>query len=242
MSLVLNLKKKLALLLSVILLSTIFAFTGAPIKAEAATDNVSFYYLDSQYYYRYGTIKNIYIKVKNISYEKNVTVHYKNFNSDQWLDQSAEYVKSLGDGYEIWKASISNYGTNVESFCIKYEVNGNTYWDNNDGKNYNYTDTLGVAPLHVARGYYDSENNLKVNLKNYGYEKSVKVVYTYDNWATEESKDLVYKETTTNGEEVWAASIEKTDSIQYYIKYTVNGQTYYDSNFGSNYDSSYGLF
>ena len=81
MNLVLNLKKKLALLLSVILLSTIFAFTGAPIKAEAATDNVSFYYLDSQYYYRYGTIKNIYIKVKNIDYEKNVTVHYKNFST-----------------------------------------------------------------------------------------------------------------------------------------------------------------
>ena len=239
MNSVLNLKKKLALILSVVLLSTLFAFV--PVKAEAATDNVSFYYLDSQYYYRYGTIKNIYIKVKNISYEKNVSVHYKSFNTNQWMDQSAEYVKDLGDGYEIWKASISNYATNVESFCIKYEANGNTYWDNNDGKNYGYVETLGVAPLHVMRGYYNSENNIKVNLKNYGYEKDVNVVYSYDNWATEESKDLEYKETTTNGEEVWASNIEKTDSIQYYIKYTVDGQTYYDNNFGLNYDSSYRL-
>ena len=238
MSLVLNLKKKLALLLSVILLSTLFAFVGTPVKAEAATDNVSFYYSDSRLY-SYIRIKSIYIKVKNISYEKNVTVHYKNTGSDQWCDSPATYVKDLGDGYEIWEASISNFGPVVEKFCIKYEVNGNTYWDNNNGKDDSSYDTLGVAPVHVMRGYYDLQNNIKVQLKDYAYEKDVKVVYTYDNWATKESTNLSYKEKTLDGNEIWAANIDKRNSIQYYIEYTVNGQTYYDNNFGSNYDSSY---
>ena len=54
MNLVLNLKNKLAVVLSIVLLSTLFAFVGTPVKAEAATDNVSFYYSDNYGFYHGG--------------------------------------------------------------------------------------------------------------------------------------------------------------------------------------------
>ncbi|CDM69973.1 putative secreted protein [Clostridium bornimense] len=238
MNLLLNLKNKLAVVLSIVLVSTLFAFVGTPVKAEAATDNVSFYYSDNYGFYHGGVENDIYIKVKNIAYDKNVVVHYKNADDDTWYDCSATYVKSLNNGEEIWVARITNFGTGVENFCIKYEVNGETYWDNNSGSNYSITDTLGVAPIHVIRSPYYGDGNPKVTLKNYGYEKTVKVIYTVDDWSTQGSYELEYEKTLENGNEIWNGDVPseiKGKTIEYYISYTVNGQTYYDSNFGENY-------
>lgn len=238
MNLVLNLKKKLVILLSVILLSTIVTFISIPIKVEAATDNVSLYYSDNYPVYHGGIENDIYIKVKNISFAKKVEVHYKNANDNNWYDCSASYIKNLNKGEEIWVAKVANFGVDIEKLCIKYEVNGQTYWDNNDGHNYSSSDILGVAPIHVIRSPYDEDSNPAVILKNYGYEKNVKVVYTLDNWNTKDSYQLRYNKTLENGNEFWSGEVPsqlKGKIIKYYIVYTVNGQTYYDSNFGENY-------
>ncbi|MBU5317561.1 CBM21 domain-containing protein [Clostridium bornimense] len=235
MNLVLNLKNKLAVVLSIVLLSTLFAFVGTPVKAEAATDNVSFYYSDYGTVYHGITHQNVYIKVKNLDYNKKVTVHYK--KGDEWCDNSAEFYKSLDDGYEIWKADFTNLSTTGllnDKFCIKYEVNGQTYWDNNNGKN--YIGELGEAEFHV---FPHTEYGLPtyVVLKNLGYEKDVKIVYTNDGWKTQKSVSLEYCRTLEDGNEEWVPSeyIPSSEIGEYYAVYKVNGQTYYDSNFGLNY-------
>ena len=235
MNLVLNLKNKLAVVLSIVLLSTLFAFVGTPVKAEAATDNVSFYYSDYGTVYHGITDQNVYIKVKNLAYDKKVTVHYK--KGDQWYDKDAEYYKSIENGYEIWKADFSNMSTTGllnDEFCIKYEVNGQTYWDNNNGNN--YVGELGEAAFHV---FPHCEYGLPtyVVLKNLGYEKDVKIVYTNDGWKTQKSVSLEYCRTLEDGNEEWVPSeyIPSSEIGEYYAVYKVNGQTYYDSNFGLNY-------
>ena len=235
MNLVLNLKNKLAVVLSIVLLSTLFAFVGTPVKAEAATDNVSFYYSDYGTVYHGITHQNVYIKVKNLAYDKKVTVHYK--KGDHWYDKDAEYYKSIENGYEIWKADFSNMSTTGllnDEFCIKYEVNGQTYWDNNNGNN--YVGELGEAAFHV---FPHCEYGLPtyVVLKNLGYEKDVKIVYTNDGWKTQKSVSLEYCRTLEDGNEEWVPSeyIPSSEIGEYYAVYKVNGQTYYDSNFGLNY-------
>ena len=235
MNLILNLKKKLALIVSVVLLSTLFAFVGAPVKAEAATDNVSFYYSDYGTVYHGITHQNVYIKVKNLDYSKKVTVHYK--KGDEWCDNSAEFYKSLDNGYEIWKADFTNLSTTGllnDEFCIKYEVNGQTYWDNNNGNN--YIGELGEADFHVFP-HTEYGAPTYVVLKNLGYEKDVKIVYTNDGWKTRNTVNLKYNRTLDDENEVWTLDGDvPEDKIQeYYAEYKVNGQTYYDSNFGVNY-------
>ena len=80
-------------------------------------------------------------------------------------------------------------------------------------------------------------------MQNYGYNKVVKVRYTTDNWATFKDADLTYYSTYDDGTEYWSVELDssvKIDSnFKYAISYTVNGVTYWDNNFGLNYDNNY---
>lgn len=83
--------------------------------------------------------------------------------------------------------------TNAQTiqFAIKYEVNGQTYWDNNNGQNYsvsrfNQSSTILGKP-NVFRAYDDLYENTfsgSVYVKNSVYSKEVKIKYTTDNWNT----------------------------------------------------------
>lgn len=76
------------------------------------------------------------IKVKNISYRKKVTMHFKSNKEDEWKDVDAKYLEGPGkDGYEIWEVDSGYTGNSIE-YALKYEVEGQIYWDNNFGKNY----------------------------------------------------------------------------------------------------------
>lgn len=74
-------------------------------------------------------------KVKNIDYEKAVTFHYRDSNSTTWQEHPARFNKIINSEEEIWSDILKFKGEYVE-YAIKYEVGGNTYWDNNGGKNY----------------------------------------------------------------------------------------------------------
>nr|WP_302595546.1 hypothetical protein [uncultured Cellulosilyticum sp.] len=74
-------------------------------------------------------------KVKNLAYEKNVTLHYRDSISDTWKESEAKFDHVINEQEEIWSKAASFKGEYIE-YAIKYEVGGNTYWDNNNGKNY----------------------------------------------------------------------------------------------------------
>ena len=84
----------------------------------------------------YGTIR-----VRNIGYEKHVTVRY---SSDDWKashDISAEYVMQSCDGPTdrfCFTISINEdypVGSRVQ-FAVRFQASGGDFWDNNAGKNY----------------------------------------------------------------------------------------------------------
>ena len=239
-----KLGKALILGLAVILFTTTIAFSGAQIEAKAATNEVSMYYADDVYYYRGYQDVIVYIKVKNLGANKNVAVHYNTGSS--WTDEQATYVTTLSDGSEIWKCEVGAFGL---EYAIKYTVNGVTYWDNNNANNYTAHNSLGVNPIKNLRtSYYGvtsySAYPIRAEVKNLSFTKIINVRYTQDNWATSSTKSLIYNSSVSNGtEELWDTTLSldanKMSGFQYYVYYQANGQTYYDNNFGSNYNNSY---
>jgi hypothetical protein len=90
------------------------------------------------------------IEVENLGYDKEVLVHF-----DTGEERRAKYERSLPGNWELWVwddrcdekgGKIGGKGTNRLKFCIKYVVNGKTYWDNNGGWDYCLQWNQPVAP------------------------------------------------------------------------------------------------
>lgn len=83
---------------------------------------------------------NIGARVKNVDFQKKVTVRYTTDNWATFNDVALSYstTQPYNDGTELWNTELSiptDSAYNVE-YAIKYEVKGQTYWDNNLGRNY----------------------------------------------------------------------------------------------------------
>lgn len=255
-------KKKLSKVFSLLICLMLVA-NVLNIKASAQTQNVQLYSAQMNTIYGdYGRIKGYstsgYIHVENMSCNKNVYVHYT-YNGVDWLDEPAAYLMTLEDGSEVWtydthkvKYEPAHKYNYYCQFAIRYEVNGNTYWDNNEGNDY-YLRRSCVYPEYP---YVLSKNNIKVTdatrtqdglyvyakLKNLAYNKTVKLRFTTDNWQTYREIDGIYTSSYGNGCESWyfdtkkcGVTLSPSDTLEYVVSYTVNGVTYWDDNFGINY-------
>lgn len=231
---------------------------GLASKAKAATSPVQLYYSQriTDDDYDIGHVEG-YIAVQNLAFQKNVYVHYSLDGGKTWTDSPASYVKTNpSDGYEVWKfktnSSSEEFGPAI-MYCFKYEVNGQTYWDNNNGKN--YTDgAFGKLPLYVNQinsGTYNGQKyvsfsvaaQLLTDTNIMANSKLVKVRYTEDNWATYKDVDANFISSGgTDSAAQWAANLKISDStkqVQFSVLYDVNGTQYWDNNFGSNYVVNY---
>jgi hypothetical protein len=197
------------------------------------------------------------IRVQNIAFEKQVFVHHQQTDGT-WTDIQASYVRNLDSGYELWRATFDHVGSGLgDQFAVGYTVNGNTYWDNNGGNNFVLHDNdgallgTGINVKAFLANVSSNTLNVQVDVRNIAFQKSVQVVYTTDNWATTTTVDLAFVSSYTYGYatvaspnaigfEHWtgSATVPSSSSLLFYVKYTVNGQTYYDNNFGANYDAN----
>ncbi|MBY9078822.1 hypothetical protein KIH86_27895 [Paenibacillus sp. HN-1] len=199
------------------------------------------------------------IDVANLGAVKNVTVHYTTDNTN-WYDTSASYVGPTDGSHEKWYFGISTNGSTTDhselkdlsfvKFAIKYEVNNQTYWDNNGGVNY-YNEVNSTVPLdsvilgapnvlNASSLLNNGEFSGNIYVKNLGSTKTVKVVYTTDNWATVQEGNAAYNGSFNNFNSVdrWSYNfnVPGAADVKYAISYTVNGQTYWDNNYGHNYE------
>ncbi len=131
------LKRSIVSLVVICMMFSSFAF--ASVKVSATTEEVSLSSVESKMidaaagYTVYELTAKI--KVKNLAYAKKVTLHYKDSLYDRWQDCEAKYEGASNDGYEIWTVTQAFVGDYIQ-YAIKYEVNGQTYWDNNSGRDY----------------------------------------------------------------------------------------------------------
>ncbi|WP_020407020.1 carbohydrate-binding protein [Hahella ganghwensis] len=117
-----------------------------------------------------------------------------------------------------------------------------------------------VAPYDTNYGdnntHFDGRFSVGVLLKNLGYTKDVKVHYTTDDWETTHISNLSFQHgrmlgyswityPNPHGVEYWSMTTTgpemqdiSVDQIEFVISYEVNGQTYWDNNFGQNYQVS----
>ncbi|MFY8005566.1 MAG: hypothetical protein ACOVNR_11995 [Chitinophagaceae bacterium] len=84
--------------------------------------------------------RNFYVEVANIDYNKKVSIWHKMIDGT-WKDLPLQFLASSVPGEEIWFLSY-DYSTMSANpalsneFVVKYIVKNQTYWDNNNGKNY----------------------------------------------------------------------------------------------------------
>lgn len=193
--------------------------------------------------------------VANLGYQKQVAIHIKQ-KDGTWTDFPLSYNRPAGAGKEVWAATYYGLPTTATAldFAVKYQVNGKTYWDNNNNVNY-HLESMGGTLLKDVNVYAgEDRHNFAdtwvygvVSLKNLGFAKQVKVVYSTNNWATTKTATATFNSNfwyglpTTNpnalGVEEWnfALDVGTATQVKYAISYTVNGQTYWDNNFGANY-------
>ncbi|MNN29041.1 putative phosphatase regulatory subunit [compost metagenome] len=234
----------------------IFALTFA--QSAFASDQPVQLISANLYAYKYGYVGfSGSVEVNNLNYQKSVTIHYTPGNG-QWYDTPASYQGPTDSSHEKWNFAVSTYSgdtTNPQlqnaqniQFAIKYEAGGQTYWDNNNGQNYsvsryNLSSTILGGP-NVLRAFDSLSQNTfagGVFVKNLDYTKTVKIVYSTDNWNTTKEGYATYYGPANSDSSVqeWHFSFNNIDSgvsqIKYAISYTVNGQTYWDNNYGSNY-------
>lgn len=80
------------------------------------------------------------VVVANLAYFKKVLCRVTFNNWTTHIDVEAAYKGEAACDFDQFTFSINLPGANLESvtayFCIRYEVNGREYWDNNDGANF----------------------------------------------------------------------------------------------------------
>ncbi|TDX51825.1 carbohydrate-binding protein [Orenia marismortui] len=264
-------RSSIALMLIFILMLAVNIVNAQEVKvgngkgAKMAEDSnpIDFYYAKVNLLSEQGISKTYnasgYIGVKNNSFPTKVTIHYTYdiYSNSNWKDVDAKYMGVAPDGNHIWHFETPKitrdyypYFNYDCQFAIKYESNGQVYWDNNHQQNYliKNTNVPGVNNIPIllkrSRVILDKvsrENNTivgSIDLKNLDYSKDVKVVYTLDNWQTSNTVSANYNISYDNNIENWKFiinNIPNDTKVKYYIDYKVNGTHYYDNNFGTNY-------
>ncbi|WP_299603667.1 carbohydrate-binding protein [uncultured Aquimarina sp.] len=202
------------------------------------------------------------VKVKNLAYQKEVAIHHET-NNGGWVDIPLTYDQSIGSNEEIWVGEVTPdneiYSTD---FVVKYTVDGETYWDNNSGKNYSMLVNVGgflspdvdVEVNDSFTRWAGTSFAINVNARrNYGDNATVEVVYTTDDWATKNTVQMSYQRYFRVGYAHYIMSPnqhdvdiydtlirvpDEVDSIEFAVVYKVNGEEYWDNNYGNNYTLS----
>lgn len=247
----------LSLLLCIMLLGGSFI---AP--AEAAVEKVSLLSAQISPLYTRGVLQGYktsgYVVVKEDGFNEKVIIHYS--YGGNWEQVKAEFIGLNQQQQQIWKFETPeikpsfHYYKFTSEFAINYQKDGKSYWDNNNGENYflrmtnvpNFSNRpyiLGSLNLLLKQSnyhQYKGQANLRgeVIVKNLAYNKDIQIVYTTDNWATKQQVVANYYTNYDNNLETWGFMIRNLapdSEIKYRIKYTVNGSTYWDDNFGRDY-------
>lgn len=216
------------------------------------------------YYRGYWHVGRFEAQVANLGYSKAVSAYIKTTDGS-WVDMPMNFVRTVNASKEVWAADFNGLSLpatgDIIEFAIKYQVNGITYWDNNNWANYKLPQgggTLLGNNVNVYVANYAADIPLyqtstswgsNITVRNLAYTKSVKVIYSTDNWATSKTAVATYSpifwsssyaqiaNPNAMGFEEWNFQLDigSASQVEYAISYTVNGQTYWDNNFGRNY-------
>eukprot|EP01061_Rhynchopus_euleeides_P029935 TRINITY_DN4958_c0_g1_i3.p1 TRINITY_DN4958_c0_g1~~TRINITY_DN4958_c0_g1_i3.p1 ORF type:complete len:262 (+),score=125.12 TRINITY_DN4958_c0_g1_i3:1247-2032(+) len=229
-----------------------YGFTWQSVSADIVVDNLA-YEKDVVVWYEGedGTWKELHAEFVR---------SYANTDKELWR-MSQQWTVKTGAG-----AATGTVAAVLDlKFAVRYTVNDKIFWDTNNGANYVLAAASGelitsnvLVDYLATPKYGGSRRTLQVGvfLKNLKYDKVTKVRYSADNWASYKEASLSFQYgkyegysyvtyPNSNGAEYWYANIDD-DSLQadhstlrFAVSYTVNGETYWDNNYGQDYSRSY---
>lgn len=219
----------------------------------------------------YNKQRNFYTEVAKSAYPRQVFVHHK-MADGTWQDFPMKYMRPATSTYDVWyledaysgNGGSSSHQDYADEFVLRYEVNGKTYYDNNNGQNYKIglcdgmylRDGLPVSAetFHSYLVKYSTATYasfyIEADVKNLAYSKEVKVIYSTDNWQTTNTAPLnfithyalsdfvVLPNPNIFNNEKWSVYLNLPGNakyVDYAISYKVNGTEYWDNNYGRNY-------
>ena len=192
------------------------------------------------------------VEIKNLSYTKQVDILYS--TGGAWLTAAATYLGPAEGGFEAWQFAVdTGYLPSEPSiqFAVRYRANGQTYYDSNGSKNYTVTPTTPIFPhtevLLVSAekggglGCYGlcADLTAKVRVANLAYAKTVSLWYSLNGGGSWTQANGQFERTLADGYEQWRVYISyifpRETSVLFAVKYQVNGRTYWDNHYGTNY-------
>ena len=240
-------------------------------------------------------IGNVFVRTRDTKKETSVILYYyenlyDNYDYKPWrkielkklntwcdcgviwtVNESSDYFSKWDCGrptcFKFFPGFNKTYGGEIR-FAIEYREGDDTYWDNNNGWNYNIVGTCcegfyymkhdeiyhvgNPSPYHKERYsvnhprsnvFLHMQKRNQIFLRNIAAEKKVTVVYTEDNWENISSVEASFKHMLLGDTwEVWTFNLPvRSSTTVFYITYEANGEIYYDNNFGSNYKFSNSL-
>jgi hypothetical protein len=244
------------------LLTLTSAFDAGIVSAESVEFYSGFFGTNSRYgcTQKSGTFR---ILTSAFANNKSVYVHLLE-RDGTWSDLPASFVEALPDGREVWTTSVT-YGqgacptTRTAPATFRFAVkvvpaSGPTLWDNNGGTDFSAPAASGdylprVKVLSFSAFAYNGQLSVAAAVKNLAYAKQVDIAYSTNGWQSVLYAPLAFTSSYTlgygayvspnaTGVERWQAqtqAVAGATCFDYAIRYTVNGQTYWDNNFGRNY-------
>jgi hypothetical protein len=175
-----------------------------------------------------------------------------------WTDVAATRLGAAGAGYSLYRATVSHPWSGTElRFALRCNEGTRAVWNNNGGADFRFAGQTGwvlrsgnVYNSGYTAGIFGAPGTLSgsIALRNLAFAKRVTVVFSTDGWRTVQTSDAKYRtlfytpglsNPNALGNEAWDFNLPIGDAarVDYAIAYLVNGQTFWDNNFGANYFS-----
>ncbi|WP_163337515.1 endonuclease/exonuclease/phosphatase family protein [Desulfopila sp. IMCC35008] len=211
------------------------------------------------------------ILVKNLAYEKQITVHWAGVDN-KWHQLPAFFSCQSGGGREQWYAetvyssSVTERLPGTISFALQYSVSGMNYWDNNHNSTYFLSTDTGLAlGANILLSLIDYNSLLPqseimqiVVASHWSLlAQRVFVRWTTDNWRTYHQTLCTLKGNNSihktqkvepnpgsNKISLWTGHLRtrKAFKVEYAIGCVTENGEIWDNNFGCNYISSHNSF
>jgi maltose 6'-phosphate phosphatase len=199
--------------------------------------------------------------VENVGYDKKIEVIWSG-EDDVWHTLPVRFHSTLDQNREYWhvrakfNASAHHALPGNIQFVLRYQTQGQEYWDNNHGWNYSSQADSGIQlmqGLQVQNIGFDSK--LKIGQKSVSVTVAVApsmpaerivIHWTTDNWEHVQ-KTLCYRQNrpgvhqNKNGARIWKGRLKINDAfrLQYSICCESRGQQFWDNNYGNNHVASH---
>ncbi len=175
------------------------------------------------------------LSVANLAFDKAVSVRYVAASAEQ--EVAAIYQSTGADGRERWYFRTSPFAGASVRFSAHYEVNGEAFDDDNGGADYSGAVVLNGQPVLVGAVSVGDALSGTVLVRNLAYAKEVNVVFTSDQWQSQQSVAASYQ--SSDGTiETWAFSVtlpSGTTQIALAASFTSEAGEFWDNFWGENY-------